>query len=192
METNTMNRKALVFNIKRFIEMNPDAQILIVIDGDAASGKSTFGLQLAERFNAHLVHIDGFYLPFEQRLDCNACHMDIDRLLDTVVIPFKSNAILEYVAFDPHQNRIIEKHTVENQRILIIDGSYSFHPGIRPYVDVSIAMQVREDVQMQRIIERSNRAVYERFKNIWILKEKSYQHDTDLFSSVNYRIENSI
>lgn len=192
METNTMNRETLIFNINRFIEMNSDAQVLIVIDGDAASGKSTFGFQLAEQFNAHLVHIDGFYLPFEQRLDCNVCHMDIDRLLDTVVIPFKSNATLEYVAFDPHQNRIIEKHTVENQRILIIEGSYSFHPRIRPYVDVSIAMQVREDVQMQRIIERSSRAMFERFKNIWIPKEKSYQHETDLFSSVNHCIENSV
>ena len=175
--------------INRYILSHPEKKHCIVIDGDSAAGKSTLGKELAQIFNANLVSMDSFYLPFNQRKDCSWCHMDFERLKHSVLDPFKQGQDLHYVTYNPHDDCVTMNHTLPANRLLILEGSYSFHPQLRPYVDVSIALFLDEDTQRSRIINRSSLSDYERFKAIWIPKEKAYQHETNLINSVTHHIK---
>lgn len=189
-----METKDLISNILSNEQLktfgaHPHQRFCIVIDGDAAAGKSTLGKELAQILNANLVSMDSFYLPFNQRKDCSWCHMDFKRLVDTVLNPFQKGQDLHFVTYNPHDDCVTMSHTLPANRLLILEGSYSYHPLIRSYVDVSIALFLDEDTQQSRIINRSSLNDYERFKAIWIPKEKAYQHKTDLINSVTLHVK---
>lgn len=160
--------------------------IVIAIDGDAGAGKSTLSYDLAKSLNAHIVHMDDFYLPFEKRKECATCHMDFERVLNSVLIPNKKNETLSYYTYNAHQDEIVERVNVSHVNVLILEGSYSYHPSLRAYIDISVALKVDEQTQKERIIQRSNEERYEFFKNVWIQKEKTYQKETDLLNSVDF------
>lgn len=158
---------------------------VIAIDGDSSAGKTTFATKLAEKINANLVNIDDFYLPFDIREDCSSCHIDYQRCIETVLKVHQKQGTLQYYKFNPHQNRIEKKYQIPSKKVLILEGAYSFNPKLRPYVDLSIFFKIHDSLQKERIVRRSSEEIYEKFKNIWIPKEKTYQDETDLESDVN-------
>ena len=44
-------------------------KIIIAIDGGCASGKTTLSKKLAEIYDANVIHMDDFFLPFEMRTE---------------------------------------------------------------------------------------------------------------------------
>jgi len=183
------SREQLVSLLKERINQSDDTTCIIAIDGDSASGKSTLGSILVEYFDANIAHIDSFYLPFDKRTECASCHIDYPRILSTVIHPFHEKQALEYYTFNPHIDQITDRFNHPYKNILILEGSYSFHPKLRSFIDVSIGMRISEQTQKERIIKRSSPEVYERFSSIWIPKEKSYQQEFQLFDSVDYILE---
>lgn len=181
--------ETMLKEINLTMHSHPEKTFCIVIDGDAAAGKSTLGKELAQIFNANLVSMDSFYLPFNQREDCSWCHMDFKRLVDTVLNPFQKGQDLHFVTYNPHDDCVTMNHTLPANRLLILEGSYSYHPLLRGYVDISFALSISENTQRSRIINRSSLNDYERFKAIWIPKEKAYQRETKLINSVTHHIK---
>lgn len=156
------------------LKLNHDS-IVIAIDGDAASGKTTLALELAHHYPATVIHTDHFYLPFDKRTESPAGHMNIKKIIHEVLIPHALCKEVHYEWFDPHQGKVREIIQLPHTPILILEGSYALHPDLLPYIHHKIFLSIGEALQQQRILARSNPEVLEKFINIWIPKEKLYQ-----------------
>lgn len=157
---------------------------MIAIDGDAASGKTTFANKLEDI--AMLIHMDHFYKPICEQSNGIAGNIDFNKLINQVIIPFKEKQKVEYAWYDPHQDRIIKVFSIAYKPLLILEGAYSCHPLIAELIDLKICMKMDLGLQKKRIIKRSSFKVYEAFINKWILKELKYQEETKLLDRVDY------
>ena len=70
--------------------LNKQEQIIITIDGCAASGKSTLAKELQPVYNAEVIHMDDFFLPFDlrtkERLDEPGGNIHYERFSDALVV----------------------------------------------------------------------------------------------------------
>ena len=68
-------------------------QVVISIDGPCGGGKTTIAKTIEEELGYNILHMDDFYLPFDKRdknwMNIIAGHMDYDRLIENVLIPYK-------------------------------------------------------------------------------------------------------
>lgn len=164
---------------------------VIAIDGDAASGKTTLADDLGRRYHAIVIPMDHFYLPFDARSKEIAGHMDFKKVIESVLIPHQQEQPIRYDWYDPHIASIRETFDYRDQPILILEGSYSMHPMIRPYIQLSIYLKIDKKVQESRILNRSNPETLKRFKDLWIPKEKAYQNHFDIEHTADLVIDTS-
>jgi uridine kinase len=157
------------------LNLNQDC-VVVAIDGDAASGKTTLSALMAKRYQATVIHTDHFYIPFDQRTESPAGHMNIKKIIHEVLIPHALGKETHYEWYDPHLSKVREIIQMPNTPLLILEGSYAMHPDLLPYIHYKIFLSISEDLQQKRILSRSNPETLEKFKSIWIPKEKLYQH----------------
>ena len=97
-----LDLKELANGIKRVATGR--ARAFVGIDGREASGKSTLAEQLvAEMGEAHLVHVDDFYLPSarrHERLGEVGPMFDLARLAEQVAVPGSAGEALRYQRYD--------------------------------------------------------------------------------------------
>ena len=69
--------------------MKKQDQLVIAIDGMAASGKTTLANEIAKKLDANIIHTDDFYLPShlrtDERLNQLCCNIDYERLQSEVL-----------------------------------------------------------------------------------------------------------
>jgi uridine kinase len=165
--------------------------LVVAIDGDAASGKTTLSNLLKDRYQGTVIHTDHFYLPFEERSDTVCGHMNIKKMLHEVLIPHALGKDTHYEWFDPHINRVRSTIYESYQKLLILEGSYSMHPNLQPYIDVKIYLSVSPDIQHARILSRSSAEVLTKFISTWIPQEKKYQETFQIRTSADITIDTS-
>jgi len=180
-----------VFNHLDGILKEDNEGLVVAIDGDAASGKTTLSQLLKERYHGTVIHTDHFYLPFDQRTDIVAGHMNIKKILHEVLIPHALGKDTHYEWFDPHINRVRSTIYEPYQKLLILEGSYSMHPDLQPYIDVKIVLSVSADIQHSRILARSSEEVLAKFISTWIPQEKKYQAFYQIRTSADITIDTS-
>ncbi|RJX24635.1 MAG: hypothetical protein C4537_06155 [Acholeplasma sp.] len=173
--------------LNELIKQN-ETPYVIAIDGDAASGKTTFSQQFANNPLIWIVSMDHFYLPLDQRMDAVGGHMDYDKLIQGVFIPHSHHQSMHYTWYDPHTTKIIQDIHLAYRPIIILEGAYSCHPKLRQWITLSAMFTINDELQRTRIIQRSNQVTYDKFHDIWIPKEKNYQKQTKLDQYVNYHI----
>lgn len=159
---------------------------IIGIDGDAASGKTTFAKPYEK--DSLVVHMDHFYLPFDKRKDMPGGMIDFDKLINDVIIPFKMKQPIKYTWYDPHKDVVKEVISLDYKPTLIIEGAYSLHPIVSSYIDLSVLFKIEKSLQKKRIINRSSIKTYEAFKEKWIPLEQAYQSKTEIESRIDYKI----
>ena len=151
---------------------------ILAIDGRCASGKSTLGQELAEKWNASLFHMDDFYLQphqrTEERLAEPGGNVDRERFLKEVLLPLRSGRTVSYRRFDCGTFTFAPIRLIEPADIAIVEGSYACHPELRDLYDLRIFMDVEPDEQMRRILKRNGPEATERFRTIWIPLEEAY------------------
>ena len=150
---------------------------ILAIDGRCGSGKSTLGSRLSREWNAALVHMDDFYLPPQRRaedwMDIPAGNMDLERIRDEILIPFRSGDPVNYTPFLCGKGRMGQTISLEATGGLIIEGSYSHHPMLRSFYDGMIFVTCSQDEQRRRLMAREGER-YINFARIWIPKEEQY------------------
>ncbi len=161
---------------------------VIAIDGDAASGKTTFSDSYKDNPLVWVIPMDHFYLPFDQRSDDVGGHMDYDKLIQGILLPHQQQKLMHYSWYDPHASQINKDFILPYRPIIILEGAYSCHPKLRSWIDLSCMFTITPALQKKRIIIRSDTNTYDKFKDVWIPKEKQYQTETKLDQYVNYHI----
>ena len=165
---------------------------IILIDGYCGSGKSRLAKKMANAFDAPLVHMDDYYLPFDQRKkikDFPGNHMDYDRLQQCVIDPFINCGQFIYIPYDAHLDRYGPSKQYDGNR-LIIEGSYCMHPFLEYEVPVyRLFLTIDPLVQKQRIIQRGGMDCWEGFEQQWIPAEHRYFTTYDIQKQCDQTIE---
>lgn len=163
--------------------------VVIAIDGKCCSGKSSLAEILRNHYDALLIKTADFYLPIEARTESRmkeiAGHMDYERFNDDVV----DNLGKEFTYYT--YNRDIDKfdkiEVVKNNRLIIVEGTYSLLPYFDRYYDLSIFLDIDYDIQIQRIIARNGENNLKEYVNKWIILENRYfnfyniKHKADIY-----------
>ena len=151
--------------------------IVISIDGNSASGKSTLAENLANLLNAETVHCDDFFLPqemrSEERLNEIGGNIHYERLKEEVIDKLRKPAVISYKSYNCQSGDFKNKFLM-NKKVIIIEGAYSSHPYFENYADFKIFLKVDEETQKKRILKRNGEEMLKRFINEWIPKENKY------------------
>ncbi len=162
--------------IEKIIAENPRA--VIGIDGQCASGKTTLAIEIADKFNAQIIHMDDFFLPFgmrsNERLSETGGNVHYERFNDEVVSGLEKGDKFAYRAFCCKNGTYAEIKELSNDLPIIIEGAYAFHPKIKMSFDFKIFLKADYEKRLERIRQRNGSEMLEIFKAKWIPLEDKY------------------
>ena len=155
-------------------------RIVIAIDGRCTSGKTTLAQALAGALSAPFVSCDDFFLPKEkrtkERLSEVGGNMERERLYAEVLLPFIQGDVVIYRPFICKTLSYGNAISVENSRILIVEGSYSCHNDLWACYDLHIFLDISKEEQKKRILARNPQNANDFFTK-WIPMEERYFAD---------------
>lgn len=170
-------------NIDTYLEKH--ASIVIAIDGNAASGKTTLSNLLAQRYDCNVIHMDDFFLPLhlrtEERLALPGGNVHYERFLEEVITPLSNGEIITYRRFNCKKMDFDEEITLSPKSVTIIEGVYSMREEFRFVYDYTIFLSCPYAVQIERLRER-NESMLPNFIDKWIPMENKYFQTFDIAS----------
>lgn len=162
---------------KEIEEMLQKGPVLMAIDGGSASGKTTLGEALRERFETTVFHMDDFFLRPEQRtkerFEEPGGNVDRERFLEEVLLPLSHGEEVTFRRFDCTSFTLEVPTTVERKPLVVVEGAYSMHPELAEYYDFKVYLDIDKTCQKERVIKRSPEKA-ERFMTEWIPMEEKY------------------
>ena len=167
-----------LFSIIDSLLSNSDSNVIVGIDGDCGSGKTTLGELLRDTYGANLFRADDYFLPPEirtaKRLSEPGGNMHRERLLSEVLEPISTGSFAVTRRFDCSVSALLPRVEHTKKRLNIIEGSYCLHPLLRNYYTVRVFLKTSPENQKARIVSRNGEEAYKRFESQWIPMEKSY------------------
>ncbi len=168
--------KRVIELIRRKMTDNP--HLLVTLDGPCASGKTTLAERLAGEFGAPVVHTDDYVIPHAQktreRLAVPGGNCDVLRLVREVAAPWKRGEAVCVRRYDCMNDCILPGEPLPSASLLILEGSYSNLPEIRPYADLCLFLDAPWPVRERRLQERESAESLKRFHERWIPLENAY------------------
>lgn len=151
---------------------------VVAIEGYAASGKTTLATMLEDIYDCTVLHTDDFFLRPEQRtterLSEVGGNMDRERFLSEVLTPLSQGKELSYRKFDCSTQQLMPPEIIHPKKLTVIEGSYSMHPSLAKFYDLSVFLEIDPEKQRERIIARNSPHLATRFFEEWIPKENTY------------------
>ena len=151
---------------------------VIVIDGRAASGKTTLAGNLGRILGAPVIHMDDFFLPMElrkpERFAEPGGNVHYERFMTEVLPHLRSGAPFSYRVFDCSIKELRGERAVAAAPWRIVEGAYGLHPKFGEYADLKIFYDIAPDEQMRRIRRRNGDAAAKVFAERWIPFEERY------------------
>ena len=155
-----------------------NGRAVIAIDGNCASGKSTLADEIQQVFGGTVINADSFFLPLDMRTDERLSepggNFHRERFISEVVCGIKSESAFNYGVFDCSVGEVTHSITVDENRLIIIEGSYCMHPMIGFDYDLKIFCTTDSQTQLSRIVKRNGEEMAEVFKAKWIPLENRY------------------
>lgn len=152
--------------------------ILIAIDGNCGSGKSTLSRELGKKYDCNIFHTDDYFLRPElrtpERLKEIGGNFDYDRFREEVISGLLSREKFQYRRYNCKSLSLEKPVTVTPKKMNIIEGAYSIHPTLIEYYDLKIFLYVSPGEQRERILKRNGEAMQRRFLEEWIPMEERY------------------
>ena len=157
--------------------------VIVAIDGNCTSGKTTLAAQLAQVYDCNVFHMDEFFLRPEQRTEERFSqvggNIDYERFQEELLLPLLSGKDFTYRPFDCSTFTLSEPVTVTPKKLTIIEGSYSLHPYFGDPYDLKILLTVDVQLQRQRVLERPA-FLHNRFFDEWIPMENRYFEELEI------------
>ena len=161
--------------LDRLLQMHP--RVIVAIDGNCTSGKTTLTRQLAQQYDCNVFHMDDFFLRPEQRTPERygetGGNVDYVRFREEVLRPLLSGGEFAFRPFSCSTFTLSEPVSVRPRQLNIIEGTYSLHPYFGEVYDLKIRLTVDPELQRQRILERPE-FLQKRFFEEWIPMEDRY------------------
>lgn len=175
-----MNFENITEKLKeKIISLSEDRRLFVVaVDGRCASGKTTLAKELSQKLDCNIIHTDDFYLqPFQRTAERYAepgGNLDRERLKREILEPLSMGKKPLYQPFLCHLMNFGQLIRLEDKRIYIIEGSYSCHPDLRSFYDMTVFVTTDADTQKKRILERNGEDKLRAFTEKWIPLEEKY------------------
>ncbi len=151
---------------------------IIAVDGRCGAGKTTFAQRLCKHFDCSVIHMDDFFLRPEQRtserLNEPGGNIDYERFAAEIIVPLQNGGSFRYRPFRCQTLSFDEEKTVENKKIILVEGAYSCHPAFSDIYDLKIFLDIDATEQLKRIEKRNGKQMLNQFKNKWIPLEERY------------------
>ena len=139
-----------------------------------------------------VIHIDDFFLrPFQrtaERLSEPGGNFDRERFLKEVLLPLRSGEQPLFRPYNCHTDSFLEEIKVPEKKIYIIEGSYSCHPALKEFYDLSIFVTTTPKKQLERL-EKRNKDLLQDFINKWIPYEEKYFKAFDISDGCDFVFE---
>ena len=160
--------------------------IIIAIDGNCTSGKTTLASELKTIYDCNIFHMDDFFLQGHQRtperLNEIGGNIDYERFMSEVLMPLKVKKPFSYQPFDCSTFSLSNSIEVTPKKINIIEGTYSLHNHFGNIYDLKILLTISKELQKERILKRPS-FLHNKFFNEWIPMEDKY------FKNLNITID---
>jgi len=141
---------------------------LVVVDGPAGSGKTTFAAALAEASGAHVLHLDDLYEGWSG-LEGSLW----PRLAAQVLEPLRRGLPGRYQRYDWGLGAFAEWVDLPVPRLLVIEGCGSARRLVDPIASVRVWVEAPDDLRLTRGLERDGadaRALWEQ----WMRDEQAH------------------
>jgi uridine kinase len=169
--------KKIIENLEELLKSNTDP-ILVGIDGMCASGKTTLGYYLHEKFDCNLFHMDDFFLmphqKTKERLAEVGGNVDYERFKNEVIDSILHKQNVEYRPYNCKTEKIENSKEIIYKRLNIIEGSYSLHPYFGDIYNIQVFISIPDNIQIERIKARNGNKMMSKFIKEWIPKENAY------------------
>lgn len=143
---------------------------IILIDGPAGSGKTTFSLTLSTELDCQVVHLDDHYNGWDEALG-----PDLTKLLLLIVENFVNGKTSVVPTYNWHLAKFDGTKNIEPSDVLIIEGVGSGQSQIRPYASKIYWVETEPEIGLARVLERDG-AVYEERIKTWQIREANHFH----------------
>lgn len=167
----------------------------VAIDGPCASGKTVFAASLHERFGGNVLHMDDFFLRPEQRTPERFAepggNVDRERFEAEVLKPLAAGKAVRYRPWDCHTGDFATSRSVELAALTVVGGSYSMHPALRGYYDLTMCLIVDPSERLRRL-EARNPRMLQRFIDEWIPLENRYFESTNTQGSADLLVDTAL
>ena len=167
----------------------------VAIDGPCASGKTVFAASLHERFGGNVLHMDDFFLRPEQRTPERFAepggNVDRERFEAEVLKPLAAGKAVRYRPWDCHTGDFATSRSVEPAALTVVEGSYSMHPALRGYYDLTMCLIVDPSERLRRL-EARNPRMLQRFIDEWIPLENRYFEATNTQGSADLLVDTAL
>ena len=141
----------------------PERPVLVGIDGEAGSGKTTFALQLADctAGTGHvvsLVYVDSFYKYAADRwtgpIEDQPVGHDLDwgRLRDQVLLPLRSGKRARYQPFDWPGDCLKGWTAVDPVGVIIVEGVFALRNELSDFYDLRVWFTCRPELRASRVL----------------------------------------
>ena len=171
-----MNRLITVQNAIQQL-LSEKETVIVAIDGNCTSGKTTLANQLAANYDCNVFHMDDFFLRPEQRTPERFAevggNVDYERFKEEILIPLQDGKQFSYRPFDCSTFTLANPVTVIPKQLNIIEGTYSHHPYFGNLYDLKVMLTVTPELQRERILQRPA-FLHQRFFEQWIPMENRY------------------
>lgn len=166
----------IFFKIENKISLSD--KVIIGIDGRCGAGKTTLSDKLADFYDVEVIHMDDFFLPpalrSEERLSEPGGNIHYERFSKEVVKKIKSDDEVKYKVFSCRIMDYDGDVTINNKKLIIVEGSYSMHPLFNDIYNIRVFCDVETNEQKRRIINRNGFDMYKNFESKWIPMEELY------------------
>ena len=164
--------------------------VLLAIDGDCASGKSTLAERLRKRHDCNVISMDHFFLRPEQRTTERLAepggNVDYERFFAEVLTPLKRGESFTYKPFNCQTGDFSAPITVKPRKLSIVEGAYSLHPSLADAYHIRVFLTVDPAEQLKRIAARNGPEMLARFRDEWIPMEKRYFAHFDIADQCDF------
>jgi uridine kinase len=152
-------------------------RVILAIEGQCTSGKTTLAAKLAEIYDCNVFHMDDFFLRPEQRRPERFAevggNVDYERFAAEVLFPLRDCRPFSYRPFDCSSFTLAEPVSVVPKKLSNVEGTYSLHPYFGEPYDLRVLLTVTPQLQRQRILQRPE-FLHQRFFEEWIPMENRY------------------
>ncbi len=156
--------------------LKTQTRILLAIDGQSASGKTTAAEQLAERLDARVLHMDDFFLQPSLRtaerwqLRAETWYRAV---LPGTCFALSRRRERHSERYDCHWTSFSAPSHSRRARY-DCEGAYSLHPLLKPHYDLSVFFKIDPVLQRSRILARNGEEMLQMFLSRWIPMENRY------------------
>ena len=175
------------------LAQKPTRPLVLALDGRCGSGKTTLANALAAQLpGCTLLRTDDFYLPPARRspdwAHTPCANMDLTRLRDEALRPAYAGQPVAYRAYSCREGAYLPPAQLPAQPLVILEGSYSHHPLLRPYETLRVFVTCTKAEQTRRLQAREG-ARYADFAARWVPLEEGYFAQYSIAESADFVVE---